>query len=31
MFENPNNANKVIKSFLSDEEIKNLAVEIQNV
>ena len=31
MFETPNNANKVIKSFLSDEEIKNLAVEIQNV
>ena len=31
MFETPNNANKVIKSFLSDEEIKNLALEIQNV
>ena len=31
MFESPNNANKVIKSFLSDEEIKNLALEIQNV
>ena len=31
MFETPNNPNKVIKSFLSDEEIKNLALEIQNV
>ena len=31
MFETPNNANKVIKSFLSDEEIKSLALEIQNV
>ena len=31
MFETPNNANKVIKSFLRDEEIKNLALEIQNV
>jgi len=31
MFETPNNANKVIKSFLSDKEIKNLALEIQNV
>ena len=31
MFETPNNANKVIKSFLSDEEIKNLALEIKNV
>ena len=31
MFEIPINANKVIKSFLSDEEIKNLSLEIQNV
>ena len=31
MFETPINANKVIKSFLSDEEIKSLAIEIQNV
>ena len=31
MFETPINANKVIKSFLSDEEIKSLALEIQNV
>jgi adenylylsulfate kinase len=31
MFETPINANKVIKSFLSDEEINNLALEIQNV
>ena len=31
MFEAPINANKVIKSFLSDEEIKSLAIEIQNV
>ncbi len=31
MFEIPINANKVIKSFLSDEEINNLALEIQNV
>ena len=31
MFETPNNANKIIKSFLSDEEIKNLALEVQNV
>ena len=31
MFETPINANKVIKSFLSEEEIKSLAIEIQNV
>ena len=31
IFETPINANKVIKSFLSDEEIKSLAIEIQNV
>ena len=31
MFETPINANKIIKSFLSDEEIKSLALEIQNV
>ena len=31
MFETPTNANKVIKSFLSDKEIKGLALEIQNV
>ena len=31
MFEIPTNANKVITSFLSDEEIKSLALEIQNV
>ena len=31
MFETPINANKIIKSFLSDEEIKSLAIEIQNV
>ena len=31
MFEPPNNANKTIKSFLSDEEINRLALEIQNV
>ena len=31
MFETPRNANKVITSFLSDEEIKSLALEIQNV
>ena len=31
MFETPSNANKVISSFLSDEEIKSLALEIQNV
>ena len=31
MFETPSNANKVITSFLSDEEIKSLALEIQNV
>ena len=31
MFETPSNANKIIKSFLSDEEIKSLASEIQNV
>tara|TARA_A100001011_G_scaffold360295_1_gene407476 strand:- start:371 stop:865 length:495 start_codon:yes stop_codon:yes gene_type:complete len=31
MFEIPINANKVIKSFFSDEEINNLALEIQNV
>ena len=31
MFETPRNANKIIKSFLSDKEIKSLASEIQNV
>ena len=31
MFEPPSNADKIIKSFLSDEEIKSLASEIQNV
>ena len=31
MFETPSNADKIIKSFLSDEEIKSLASEIQNV
>ena len=31
MFETPRNANKVITSFLSDEEIKSFALEIQNV
>ena len=31
MFEIPLKANKIIKRFLSDEEIKNLALEIQNV
>ena len=31
IFETPINANKVIKSFLSDDKIKNLAIEIQNV
>ncbi len=31
MFEIPINANKIITSFLSDEEIKSLALEIQNV
>ena len=31
IFETPSNADKIIKSFLSDEEIKNLASEIQNV
>ena len=31
MFEAPSNANKIIKSFLSDEEIITLASEIQNV
>ena len=31
MFETPSNADKIIKSFLSDEEIKSLALEIQNV
>ena len=31
MFEIPSNADKIIKSFLSDEEIESLASEIQNV
>ena len=31
MFEPPNNADKIITSFMSDEEIKSLALEIQNV
>ena len=31
MFEPPSNADKIIKSFLSDEEINSLAIEIQNV
>tara|TARA_S200000501_G_scaffold210726_1_gene197941 strand:- start:172 stop:666 length:495 start_codon:yes stop_codon:yes gene_type:complete len=31
MFESPRNANKIIKSFLSNDEIKSLALEIQNV
>jgi adenylylsulfate kinase len=31
MFESPSNADKIIKTFLSDEEINNLAIEIQNV
>ena len=31
MFEQPNNADKIITSFMSDEEIKSLALEIQNV
>ena len=31
IFETPSNADKIIKSFLSDEEIKSLASEIQNV
>ena len=31
MFETPSSADKIIKSFLSDEEIKSLASEIQNV
>ena len=31
MFEPPSNADKIITSFMSDEEIKSLALEIQNV
>ena len=31
MFEKPSNANEHIKSFLSDEEIKQIAVKIKNV
>ena len=31
MFEPPSNADKIITSFMSDEEIKLLALEIQNV
>ena len=31
MFEPPTNANKKIKSFLNDDEINSLALEIQNV
>ena len=31
MFEPPSNAEKIITSFMSDEEIKSLALEIQNV
>ena len=31
MFEPPSNADKIITSFISDEEIKLLALEIQNV
>ena len=31
MFEAPNNANKIIKSFMDDKEIAALAVEITNV
>tara|TARA_Y200000002_G_scaffold342001_1_gene313567 strand:- start:422 stop:916 length:495 start_codon:yes stop_codon:yes gene_type:complete len=31
MFEAPTSANKIITSFLSDKEINNLALEIQNV
>ena len=31
MFEPPSNADRIIKSFLSDEEINGLAIEIQNV
>ena len=31
MFEEPNNANKIIKSFMSDQEIALLAKEIVNV
>ena len=31
MFETPSNADKIIRSFLSDEEINSLALEIQNV
>ena len=31
MFEPPSNADKIISSFMSDEEIKSLALEIQNV
>ena len=31
MFEPPSNADKITTSFMSDEEIKSLALEIQNV
>ena len=31
MFEEPNNANKTVRSFMSDEEIRDLSNEILNV